>query len=132
MKSVNGAQRSFWPNMVPLESQMQQAFVDWCAVQENRYPELKLLYAIPNGGYRHPATALKMKREGQKAGVPDLCLPVPRHGYAALYIEMKRGRTSRISEAQRVWHDELNRVGNVVKVCRSYDEAVDTAIWYLS
>ena len=28
---------------------------------------------------------------GVKAGVPDLCLPVPMNGYAGLYIEMKYG-----------------------------------------
>lgn len=51
--------------------------------------ELALLHHIPNGGARSKATAGRLKAEGVKAGIPDICLPVPKNGYGALYIELK-------------------------------------------
>ena len=57
---------------------------------ERKYPELKCLLAIPNGGARHIAVARKLKAEGVKPGASDLflALPIP-HGPAGLWIEMK-------------------------------------------
>jgi hypothetical protein len=46
-------------------------------------------YAVPNGGYRNIYVARKLKAEGVKAGVADLCLPAARRGYHGLYLEMK-------------------------------------------
>lgn len=40
-------------------------------LHEVRWPELRLLYAVPNGGDRHPIVAAKMRAEGVRAGVPD-------------------------------------------------------------
>lgn len=53
------------------------------------HPLLHLLHAIPNGGKRNKITAAKMKAEGQKKGVLDYFLPVPRHGFHGLYLELK-------------------------------------------
>ena len=79
----------------PLEHAEQCAVVDWAKEHESQYPELGTLYAVPNGGYRHPSTAANMKAEGQRPGVPDLCAPFSRTGpdgrvHHALYVEMKR------------------------------------------
>jgi len=74
------------------ESDHQIALFQWVSYQLKRYPELELLYHIPNGGYRYKTTARRLKAEGVKAGVPDICLPVPRGGYHGLYIEMKAGK----------------------------------------
>ena len=74
-------------------------------------------YAVPNGQYR-PGQA---KEAGMQKGVPDLCIPVPRGGYGALYIEMKKpGRYTR--KSQRAWLDRLREEGNACAVCRSVDE----------
>ena len=75
----------------PTEHQEQCAVVQWAALQHGRYPELALLYAIPNAGAgAQRGQAGKMKAEGVKPGVPDLCLPVRRGKCSGLYIEMKR------------------------------------------
>lgn len=37
-------------------------------------------------------TALRMKREGVVAGVPDLFLSLPRGGWHGMYIEIKFGK----------------------------------------
>lgn len=52
-------------------------------------PELEWLFAIPNGGWRKKAVAKKLKAEGVKPGVHDYLLPVPRQGFAGLFVELK-------------------------------------------
>lgn len=47
------------------------------------------LFAIPNGGARHVATAVKLKREGVRKGVADLHLLAARKGYHGLFLELK-------------------------------------------
>ena len=56
--------------------------------RSNAYPDLELLYHVPNGGSRNKAEASKLKRMGVRAGVPDLVLPVPRAGYALSLIHI--------------------------------------------
>lgn len=75
---------------VPTESVEQQCLFRWAAFQSGRFPELALLYHVPNGGSRKKAEAGRFRAEGVKAGVPDLCLPVARGGFHGLYIELKR------------------------------------------
>ena len=74
------------------ESGHQEAIIEWCAWNMQQYPELELLYHVPNGGKRDKATAAVLKRQGVKAGVPDLVLPVARCGYHGLYRVEGAGR----------------------------------------
>lgn len=118
------------------EHQEQVALFDLVALHLKKYPELIDLYAVPNGSYRHIATAKKAKREGQKAGVPDICLPVSSMGYNALYIEMKRSKPrGQLKPHQRETMERLAGYGNLCYVCwgtegaweiiRSYIESND-------
>jgi hypothetical protein len=75
-------------------------------------------------------TAAKLKAEGVRAGVPDLCLPVARKGHTALWIEMKRPG-EKPSDAQTWWHEMLRKHGSAVAVCHSAAEAVKTIVGYL-
>lgn len=75
---------------VPTESQEQQRLFQWARMESGRFPELELLYHIPNEGKRSRATGRRMVAEGLKKGVPDICLPVARGGSHGLYIELKR------------------------------------------
>ena len=59
---------------------------------EKQFPFLKWVFAIPNGGHRHPATARRLKAEGVKAGVHDVCIPIPRKDYHGAFIEFKFGK----------------------------------------
>ena len=54
------------------ESQEQKALFQWAGLAEQKYPELKLLHHIPNGGIRDIRTAANLKKEGVKRGVPDI------------------------------------------------------------
>ena len=116
---------------VPLEDSEQAALFQWAAVSEAAHPELASMYAIPNGGYRHPATAARMKATGVKPGVPDTCLPVPRNGFGALYIEMKRRSGGHVSVEQKKWIERLSAQGNKAVVCHGWEEAVDVIKHYL-
>jgi hypothetical protein len=83
-----------------------------------------LFYHIPNGGRRNMLEAVKFKRMGVKAGVPDLCIPLARKGYHGLYIELKRVSGGSVSEAQRYWLEELQRQGYDVFVAKGADELI--------
>lgn len=113
------------------ESQEQEALFRWAAYSLVKYPALELLYHIPNGGSRNPIEAYNLKMQGVKPGVPDICLPVPSGRFTALYIELKRRKGGRVSEAQRVWIAALNRVGCRAVVCKGWDEAREEIERYL-
>lgn len=96
----------------------QRAFFGWLLKAEflGQYPDAGMAYAVPNGGKRDPVTAARLKAEGVKSGVPDVCYPVPFGNYAGLYIELKvdKGRTS---DNQEGWHERLRRHHHAVATC---------------
>ncbi len=49
------------------------------------------LYAVPNAGLRSVMLGSRMKQEGLRAGVPDLCLAVVRAPWHGFYAELKYG-----------------------------------------
>lgn len=108
----------------------QVALVQWAAWKQGACPALRLLHAIPNGGKRDPVTAARMKAEGVRAGVPDLCLSCPRGGFHALYIEMKVGR-NRPSPEQQEWAALLRAEGYRVETCYGWQAAAQVIADYL-
>ena len=105
------------------EAQEQKALFEWAAYSRRKYPQLDLMFHIPNGGSRDLIEARHMKEQGVKAGVPDICLPVPSGRYTALYLELKRREKGSVSDEQRGWIAALNRVGCKAVVCRGWEEA---------
>jgi hypothetical protein len=112
------------------EHEEQKRLIRMCAAAEDRWPELALLYAIPNGGQRSRATAGKLRAEGVRPGVPDLCLPVSRGGFHGLYIELKTKR-NRPTPEQTAWLDALEAGGYAVRVCWGADAAWSVIAGYL-
>ncbi len=117
-----------------LEFKIQSGFIDWVRMVEmGQIPELRLLYAIPSGGNRHPAVGAKMKREGVVRGVPDLHLPIGRGGYLSLYLETKTpDPNSKLSKWQIERIAWLEAEGNLVRVCHAIDELIDAVVQYLA
>jgi hypothetical protein len=117
------------------EHSEQCALFHQAALQQNVYPELKLLHAVPNGTRTTPGVAGKMKAEGVKKGVPDICLPVARGRYIGLYIEMKAiynsGKRGQTSPEQREWLNALAEQGHYTAVCYSAEEAWTVITAYL-
>ena len=97
--------------------------VQWAGWNMNRYPELKWLHHVPNGGSRNKQEAVKFKQMGVKAGVSDLCLPYPKGIYCGLYIEMKYG-DGRQQPTQKEFLADMAAAGHFVVTCYSAEEAV--------
>lgn len=115
----------------PTESAEQMQLFAWAAWQAGRYPELSWLYHIPNGGKRTKATGGRLKAEGVKSGVPDLCLPVARGRFHGLYIELKRERGNSTTENQERWLEFLKVQGYCAVVCHGCEEAAAVLLGYL-
>jgi VRR-NUC domain len=116
----------------PSEHEEQVALIEWVQICGLIYDSrLESLYAIPNGGNRHIGVARKLKAEGVKSGVPDLCLPVASKGYHGLYIEMKRMKGSSTSFEQKEFMQQLDAQGYLAVVCKGWVKAAETLIDYL-
>jgi hypothetical protein len=115
----------------PTENQEQAALFEWAEAASGKYPELRLLHAIPNGGLRDGRTAAVLQRTGVKSGVPDIHLPIPRGEYAGLWVELKRQKGGVVSANQRIWLNRLNANGSKAVVCNGWEEARDEIIKYL-
>ena len=99
---------------VPSEHVEQREVVKWF---RQTWPGV-VIFAIPNGGLRNPAAALRLKVEGVLPGVPDLFVPEWR-----LWIEMKKAKGGITSKEQREMLLYLRRVGYDAIVCAGADEA---------
>lgn len=117
--------------MSATEFQEQAALFEWASLSEGKYPELRWMHSIPNGAKRDIVTAVNLKRTGVKAGVPDICLPVARNGYHALYIELKRVSGGAVSINQKEWINGLRVNGYRVEVCKGFEAARDVILDYL-
>lgn len=110
------------------ESQLQKDFVAWF---RKRYVEIEpLFFAVGNGGRRNAWTAKIMKDEGVRAGVSDLILLIPKHGYAALLIETKTA-DGKQSDSQKIFEKLATRYKYLYKVVRSLPEFQKLIMWYI-
>lgn len=126
----------------------QSALFCWAQQNLSTYPQLKWLFAVPNGGYRDPKTAGKLKATGVKAGVPDICLPISRKQIKidgwwqichTLYIELKVPKKKHpndlwagATDEQREWLKHLRTQGYAVHVCYGWEDARDRIVEYLN
>jgi nitroreductase len=81
---------------------------------------------------RDKATAVRLKKTGVLAGMPDLLLAARRGGYGALFIELKRrDRSNHASPAQKVIHALLEEAGYRVCIAYGSEEAIVAIEGYL-
>lgn len=112
------------------EATEQERVINWATFYAKDFPELDLLYHVPNGGSRNQLEAANLKRQGVKAGVPDLVLPVPQRQFHGLYVEMKWGKNT-TTDKQDWWLEQLQQQGYKTAVCWSADEAMDVIAEYM-
>lgn len=112
------------------EHQDQAALFNWAELDRKKYPEIALMFAIQNARKCPPRMGKYLNDEGRKAGIPDICLPVSRHGFHALYIELKT-TSGRMQQNQIEWQQELNKAGNLAVTCYGWTHARDSIIEYL-
>jgi len=124
------------------ESLHQQTVVSWCHMLEPLHPELRWLYAVPNGGFLlGKAAAGRLKGEGLKTGVFDLGLDIARGGYHGLKIEMKvpasidktgkKTRPGTPSEEQLEWYQHYCNQGYRAEICHGFRPAIALIREYL-
>lgn len=119
------------------EDSEQAALFCWAGDQiaSGRFPALRLMHAIANGGKRDIRTAVRLKATGVKAGVSDIFLPVARHGRHGLYIEMKKSKLNgggKVSTEQAEWGAAVMAEGYGFCVCYGWQEAASVLELYLS
>lgn len=117
-----------WP---ATEHELQKHLIQRAQLHLGNYPELARLHAIPNGGGRSKAEAGRLKAEGVKPGVSDLCLPVPNTaGKHGLYLELKkRGGTP--SADQWDWLTYFHRAGYTALLCNDPETAFTAILNHL-
>lgn len=99
----------------------QVALFCWASQNFDRWPELREMFAIPNGGERNIKVAANLKAEGVKSSVPDIFLPSPVGKWHGLFIELKRPKTDK-GPAGRASTDQLEMIQKLR--CRGYGAAV--------
>lgn len=112
------------------EAAEQTALFRWAGFMSGQFPEIEMLYHIPNGGSRNKIEAAHLKQQGVKAGVPDLCLPVSRGEYHGLYIELKYGK-NKPTENQKRWINLLRSQNYKAEVAYGWEEASKIILEYL-
>lgn len=93
---------------IPSEDHEQMMLVQWF---RRTFAGVRI-FAIPNGGHRHPAVAAKLKATGTSSGVPDLFIPAWR-----LWVEMKRVKGGSLSAEQKDWIAYLENLESVNYWC---------------
>ena len=121
--------------VVPTEHQEQSAVIGWWRSAHSQYnlPEFAL-FAIPNGGARDVITGARLKAEGVRKGVVDLCLPVQSHGFHGWWGELKRRNASPsdIKQEQREFIAYLKDAGYTADVHFSADSVIASIKEYLA
>lgn len=116
--------------MKQYEADEQRKLFQWIAFIRTEHPEADLLFHIPNGGSRNKLEAANLKKQGVRAGVPDLFLPVARGKYHGLFIELKYGK-NKTTLKQNEWLAKLNEQGYAAAVCYGCNEASQKILKYL-
>jgi len=103
-----------------LEESIQKQIVLWCKQHDN--PKFHGIFHVPNGDFRDKRTAIKLKKMGVKAGIPDLMLPLENGKVFWLELKTKKGK---LSAVQKVVIAKLKKKGHLVEVAFGYDQAVE-------
>ena len=112
-----------------MEHDIQVACIEWCLWSQSKYPGLEYIFAIPNGGHRHIGTAIRLKNEGVKPGVPDLFLPVAKRNFNGLFLEIKTPKGA-VSKPQEKFMSGVISLGFLACIIRSIDDFTKTIEWY--
>jgi len=87
-------------------------------------------FAVPNGGQRNKIVAAKLKAEGVKAGVPDICVI---HDGQVYFLEVKKPKTANsgkgtLSKPQKEFIARIEEAGGEVAVVYSVADVIEQCI----
>ena len=100
------------------EHQLQKLVLNFLSVEAK--PDI-FYFAVPNAGLRSLPMGMRMKREGLRPGIADLCIMLPSGKCAWLEMKTAKGRQSL---AQKGFQQICRRLGHRYAVARSLDEAI--------
>ena len=127
----------------PTEHEEQEQVIAWWASRCEAYGYLpEVLMAIPNGAHKSFGQAAKFRREGLRAGAPDLFLAVQQRSLGGLFLELKRSNWKPPREAvgskahdkymtQKCFHEMLQEQNYRVVFCAGHNAAIDELKAYL-
>jgi hypothetical protein len=106
------------------------------AIADIKFAWLSMLFAVHNQGHGDAIRGAQARAEGVKKGVPDTMLPVARHGYHGLFIELKVPKAEnkpagKLSDEQKSWIDALKHNGYKVATCYGWIEAAEVLTNYM-
>jgi len=122
---------------VPTEYSDQVAIFEIAAFKAIKDPRWNLLFATLNGVRLPIGLAVKMKKAGNKPGVPDILLDVTLRApdgnivCPGLRIELKREKGGVLSPSQKWWHQQLTEMGYRVEVAKGAQAAIKIIEEYL-
>jgi hypothetical protein len=109
------------------EADHQTAFFEWLEF----FPKLRpFVFAIPNGGYRHPREAVRLKAQGVTRGIPDVFCSIPNHEFHGLYLEFKFGK-NKLTNEQAQMFERFKRMGYACEAVYDWEVAREILIKYL-
>lgn len=94
------------------------------------HPELKWVFAVPNGFYSTPAQKAKMRQEGLRSGVWDIFLPYARGKYHGMFLEMKFG-SNKLTPEQVEFGDTATAEGYLCRVAYDWLTAYNFILDYM-
>ena len=100
------------------EHDIQVALLEYVALRGRKD---MFVFAIPNAGRRSPRVGRRMKAEGLKAGIADLCFMLKDQRVAWMELKTETGRYSPAQKKFRAICDALN---HVYLQPRSLDQAI--------
>jgi len=117
-----------WPQS---EHLLQKHLIDRANLHGTTHPALRRLHAIPNGGGRSKSEAGRLRAEGVRRGVSDLCLPAPNAYSHGLYLELKK-RAGTPSPDQWDWLTYFHRAGYTALLCNDPETAWQAILNHLT
>jgi hypothetical protein len=103
----------------PSEHRIQATLIDYLYYAAS--PDV-YYFAIPNQANRHIRNAVKMKAEGVRSGVADLCFMFPKGRVA--WLEMKKPGGS-LSATQKQFREVCHALGHQWGTAKSIEEALE-------
>lgn len=113
---------------VPTERQEHLALMDWVRLQ----PAIRDVFIHIANEYDGGAIKGHVRRIlGVRKGVSDFLLPLPRGGFASLWIELKRREGGSERVEQREWIERMRKEGHAAYFCYGCDDAIGVIKAYL-
>lgn len=102
------------------EHKIQCAIAQYLKFVENAHKDFTF-FAVPNGGWRNPVVAAKLKAEGVRSGVSDLIIL---HAGKTYFVEIKTA-TGRQSDTQREFEQKVRALGFEYTIWRGLGDAIN-------